>query len=98
MSWGYKLVTAQSAKGRGLGVEEALFHFRHEDGFGTGAASVGREQYVAIAAQILGFLHLQAGAGTIGLEQPVPPFSARENSVANDTAPMVNTKTSMPRD
>ena len=98
MSWGYKLVTAQSAQGRGQGVGEALFHFRHEDSFGTGAASVGRDQHVAMAAQILGFLHLQADAGTIGLEQPVPPFSARVNPVADDTAPVANTKTSMLRD
>ena len=98
MSWGYKLVTAQSAQGRGQGVGEALFHFRHEDGFGTGAASVGRDQHVAMAAQILGFLHLQANEGTIGLEQPVPPFSARVNPVADDTAPVANTKTSMLRD
>ena len=98
MSWGYKLVTAQSAQGRGQGVREALFHFRHEDGFGTGAAFVGRDQHVAMAAQILGFLHLQADAGTIGLEQPVPPFSARVNPVVNDTAPMANTKTSTPCD
>ena len=98
MSWGYKLVTAQSAQGRGQGVGEALFHFRHEDGFGAGVASVGRDQHVAMAAQILGFLHLQADAGTIGLEQPVPPFSARVNPVADDTAPVANTKTSMLRD
>ena len=98
MSWGYKLVTAQSAQGRGQGVGEALFHFRHENGFGTGAASVGRDQHVAMATQILGFLHLQADAGTIGLEQPVPPFSARVNPVADDTAPVANTKTSMLRD
>ena len=98
MSWGYKLVTAQSAQGRGQGVGEALFHFRHEDRFGTGAASVGRDQHVAMAAQILGFLHLQADAGTIGLEQLLPPFSARVNPVADDTAPVANTKTSMLRD
>ena len=98
MSWGYKLVTAQSAQGRGQGVGEALFHFRHEDGFGTGAASVGRDQHVAMAAQILRFLHLQADAGTIGLEQPVPPFSARVNPVVDDTAPMADTKISMLRD
>ena len=98
MSWGYKLVTAQSAQGRGQGVREALFYFRHEDGFGTGAVSVGRDQHVAMAAQILGFLHLQADAGTIGLEQPVPPFSARANPVVNDMAPMATTKTSTPRD
>ena len=98
MSWGYKLVTAQSAQGRGQGVREALFHFRHEDGFGTGAAFVGRDQHVAMAAQILGFLHPQADAGTIGLEQPVPPFSARVNPVVNDTALMANTKTNTPRD
>ena len=98
MSWVYKLVTAQSAKGRSQGVGEVLFHFRHQDSFGTGAVSVGRDQHVATAAQILGFLHLQADAETIGLEQPVPPFAARVNSVVNDTAPMANTKTSMPRD
>ncbi len=98
MSWGYKLVISQSPQGLGQGVGEVLFHFRHQDSFGTGAVSVGRDQHVATAAQILGFLHLQADAGTIGLEQPVPPFSARVNPVVNDTAPMANTKTSMPRD
>ena len=98
MSWGYKLVTAQSAQGHGQGVGEALFHFRHEDGFGTGAASVGRDQHVAMAVQIPGILHLQADAETIGLEQPVSPFSARVNLVVNDTTPMANTKTSMSRD
>ena len=91
MSWGYKLVTAQSAQGRGQDVGEALFHFRHQDSFGTGSVSVGRDQNVAMAAQILGFLRLQADAGTIDLEQPVPPFTAKVN-------PVVNTKTSMPRD
>ncbi|MFP6728353.1 MAG: hypothetical protein VCB63_16080 [Alphaproteobacteria bacterium] len=91
-------MTAQSAQGRGQGVGEALPLFRREDGFGTDAASVGRDQHVAMAAQILGFLHLQADAGTIGLEQPVPPFSARVNPVADDTAPMADTKTSMLRD
>ena len=98
MSWGYKLVTAQSAQGLGQGVGEALFHFRHQDSFGTGTVSVGRDQNVAMAAQILGFLRLQADAGTIGLEQPVPPFSARANPVVNDMAPMATTKTSTPRD
>ena len=98
MSWDYKLVAAQSAQGRGQGVGEALLLFRREDGFGTDAASVGRDQHVAMVAQILGFLHLKADAGTIGLEQPVPPFSARVNSVVVDTAPMANTKTSMPHD
>ena len=98
MSWGYKLVTDQSAQGRGQDVGEALFHFRREDGFGTGSVPVGRDQNVAMAAQILGFLRLQADAGTIGLEQPVPPFSARANPVVNHTAPMANTKTSTPRD
>ena len=94
MSWGYKLVISQSAQGVG----EALFHFRHQDSFGTGAVSVGRDQHVAMVAKILGFLHLQVDAGTIRLEQPVPPFAARVNPVVNDTAPMANTKTSMPRD
>jgi len=98
MSWGYKLVTAQSAQGRGQGVGEVLFHFRHQDSLGTGAVSVGRDQHVAMSAQILSFLHLQADAGTIGLEQPVPPFAARVNLVVNDTAPMATTKTGMPRD
>ena len=98
MSWGYKLVTAQSAQNRGQGVGEALFHFRHEDGFRTGAVSVGRDQHVAMAAQILGFLHLHTDAESIGPEQTVPPFSARVNPAVTDTAPMVNTKTSMPRD
>ena len=98
MSWGYKLVTAQSAQGRGQGVGEALFYFRHQDSFGTGAVSVGRDQHVAMVAKILGFPHLQVDAGTIGLEQPVPPSAARVNPVVNNTAPMANTKTSMPRD
>ena len=98
MSWGYKLVTAQSAQGRGQDVGEALFHFRHQDSFGTGAVSVGRDQHVAMVAKILGFPHLQVDAGTIGLEQPVPPSAARVNPVVNNTAPMANTKTSMPRD
>ena len=65
MSWDYKLVISQSAQGVG----EVLFHFRHQDSFGTGAVSVGRDQHVTTATQILGFLHLQADAGTIGLEQ-----------------------------
>ena len=98
MSWDCKLVTAQSAQGRGQDVGEALFHFRHQDSFGTGSVSGGRDQSVAMAAQILGFLRLQADAGTIGLEQLVPPFSAKVNPVVNDTAQMVNTKTSMSRD
>ena len=98
MSWGYKLVPAQSAQGRGQDVGEALFHFRHQDSFGTGAVSVGRDQHVAMVAKILGFPHLQVDAGTIGLEQPVPPSAARVNPVVNNTAPMANTKTSMPRD
>ena len=98
MSWGYKLVTAQSAQGRGQDVGEALFHFRHQDSFGTGAVSVGRDQHVAMVAKILGFPHLQVDAGTIGLEQPVPPSAARVNAVVNNTAPMANTKTSKPRD
>jgi hypothetical protein len=59
---------------------------------------VGRDQHVAMVAKILGFPHLQVDAGTIGLEQPVPPSAARVNPVVNNTAPMANTKTSMPRD